>query len=279
MNEKNTTHNIMINEICLLIQKNPKITLTELASIFGMNSTYLQKLFSKLIGVSPKQYAVSVKQNNFKDLLTQDISITQAIYQSGHESNSRVYEKSNELLGMTPKQYKSGHYTKDIMLAIGECYLGSFLVAQTDKGICDVSLGNNPEKLIYEIQDRFKYANFIAGDKSFEDTVAKVVGLIENPKNNIDLPLDIIGTLFQQKVWQVLKNIPVGTTVSYQQLAEMVGSPKAVRAVASACARNNIAILIPCHRVVRTNGNLGGYRWGIEVKKQLLQQEKNNIHD
>lgn len=279
MSDKYTRHNLIVNEICVLIQKNPKITLKELAEIFNFHSTYVQKVFCKIIGLSPKQYALSVQKNSFKNLLDKNISITEAIYQSGHESNSRVYENSNTLLGMTPKQYKHGHYRKDIMLAVGECSLGSFLVAQTDKGICAVSLGDNPQKLINEIQDRFKQANFIVADKSFEDTVAKVVGIIENPKNTIELPLDIVGTVFQQKVYKILKNIPIGTTVSYQQLAEMIGSPKSVRAVASACAKNNIAILIPCHRVIRTNGELAGYRWGIELKKQLLQQEKEYIND
>lgn len=272
---KNTKHSFIVNNMCLLIKDNPKITLEQLSEILKLNSTYLQKLFSKITGLSPKEYALCVQENSFKNLLDTEMSITQAIYQSGHESNSRIYEKSNELLGMTPKEYKNGQYEKDIMLAVGECSLGSFLIAQTDKGICAISLGNNPQQLIEEIQTRFKKANFIAGNNIFEDTVAKVIGLIENPQNNIDLPLDIRGTMFQQKVYKTLKNIPVGTTVSYKQLAEMVGSPKAVRAVANACANNKIACLIPCHRVVRSNGNLAGYRWGIEIKEKLLQKEKN----
>lgn len=274
-------HIPLVNHILSLIYDNPKITLEELSAQTDISPAYIQKMCKEVTGLSPKEYASSLQYNHFVELLENNEStITQAIYDSGYESTSRVYEKSNQLLGMTPTQYKDKTYSQNIIVAIGECSLGSVLVAQTNKGICAINLGSSPESLMNELQDRFPKAQFLIGNKNFEDTVAKIIGLIEEPHKNIllDFPLDIQGTLFQKKVWKVLKEIPIGKTVTYSELAQMIDSPKSVRAVASACANNNIAILIPCHRVVRKGGDLAGYRWGIERKEKILNKEKGKNH-
>lgn len=268
-------HTSLVNHLINLIDKNPKITLKQLSEQTDISPFYIQKMFKENIGISPKEYASFIKKNQFITYLKENKSITEAIYASGYESTSRLYEKSNQLLGMTPSEYKEGIYNQKIMIAVGECSLGSILVAQTEKGICAISLGDNPEILIEEIQKRFPDAEFIGGNKVFEETVAKVIGFIEHPQNDTlsNLSLDIQGTVFQQKVWKTLKEIPMGQTVTYSELAYMIGSPQAIRAVASACANNKIAIAIPCHRVIRKGGNLAGYRWGIERKEELLKKE------
>jgi AraC family transcriptional regulator of adaptative response/methylated-DNA-[protein]-cysteine methyltransferase len=200
-------------------------------------------------------------------------SVTEAIYDAGFNSSGRFYEKSNELLGMTPTQYRAGGANEDIRFAVGQSTLGAILVASSKKGIAAILLGNNPDKLVRELQDRFPKAKLIGAEKDYEMLVAHVVGFIEAPGRSIDLPLDIRGTAFQQRVWRALQDIPVGKTVSYAELARRIGSPKAVRAVAGACAANNIAVAIPCHRVVRNDGSLSGYAWGVDRKRALIAKE------
>lgn len=200
-------------------------------------------------------------------------SVTEAIFEAGFNSSSRFYEKTNSVLGMTPTDFRHGGAKVDIRFAIGECSLGSILVAQSDRGICAILLGDDPDELARDLQDRFPNANFKGGEKEFEKLVAKVVGFVETPGIGFELPLDVRGTAFQQRVWQALRKIPAGTTVSYSELAERIGSPKAVRAVAGACAANKLAVAIPCHRVVRNDGGLSGYRWGVERKRTLLKRE------
>ena len=177
------------------------------------------------------------------------------------------------MLGMTAKNFRKGGTGEAIRFAVGECSLGSILVAASEKGVCAISLGDNPNKLGKDLQDRFPKAQLIGGDKHFERVVAKVVGFVEAPKLDLDLPLDVRGTAFQRRVWKALREIPAGSTASYTRIAERIGSPKAVRAVAGACAGNAIAVAIPCHRVLHTDGNLSGYRWGVERKRALLQKE------
>jgi len=174
---------------------------------------------------------------------------------------------------MTPTRFRSGGSGAAIRFAVGECSLGSILVAATDKGVCAILLGDKPEALVRELEDRFPKATLIGGDKDFEQWVAKVVGFVEAPALGLDLPLDVRGTAFQQRVWQALRKIPAGATVTYSQIAQRIGEPKAVRAVAHACASNAIAVAIPCHRVVRNDGALSGYRWGVERKRALLERE------
>lgn len=175
---------------------------------------------------------------------------------------------------MVLKQYRAGENIIDIYFAIGECSLGSVLVAQSELGICAIALGDDPSVLLNELQEQFSTAILIGGDANYEKIIAQVIGFIEHPTDNFNLPLDIRGTVFQQRVWQALQTIQPGETTSYSDLAQRIGSPKAARAVASACAANVLAVVIPCHRVVRNNGDLSGYRWGVERKRALLELEQ-----
>jgi AraC family transcriptional regulator of adaptative response/methylated-DNA-[protein]-cysteine methyltransferase len=199
--------------------------------------------------------------------------VTQAIYDAGFNSNSRFYEKSDQMLGMTPSRYRAGGVGARIRFALGECSLGSILVASSDKGICAILLGEDPNMLLRDLQDRFPRAKLIGGDAGFEELIAKVVGFVEAPALGLDLPLDVRGTAFQQRVWQALREIPVGSTASYLDIARRIGAPKSVRAVARACGANALAVAIPCHRVVKSDGGLSGYRWGVERKRALLTRE------
>jgi AraC family transcriptional regulator of adaptative response/methylated-DNA-[protein]-cysteine methyltransferase len=174
---------------------------------------------------------------------------------------------------MTPTDYRAGGTRAEIRFAVGECSLGAILVARSAKGVCAILLGSDPEKLVRDLQDRFPRANFIGADRGFEALVAKIVGFVEAPALGLDLPLDVRGTAFQQRVWQALRKIPAGSTASYSDIAERIGAPKSVRAVAQACAANAIALAIPCHRVIRRDGALSGYRWGVERKRALLERE------
>jgi AraC family transcriptional regulator of adaptative response/methylated-DNA-[protein]-cysteine methyltransferase len=201
-------------------------------------------------------------------------SVTEAIYDAGYNSSGRFYEKSKRLLGMTPTQFRTGGANEEINFALGQTTLGAILVASSKKGVVAILLGDDPEKLLRGLQDRFPRATLIGGDKEYEELVARVVGFIEAPKRSLNVPLDIRGTAFQQRVWRALQRISAGTTVSYADIARRIGSPSSVRAVAGACAANKIAIAIPCHRVVRTDGSLSGYAWGIDRKRQLIERER-----
>ena len=200
-------------------------------------------------------------------------TVTEAIYNAGYNSNGRFYETSHAVLGMTPSTYRAGGAQTDIRFAVGECSLGSILVATSERGICAILLGDDPDALARELQDQFPRANLIGGDAEFEQLVSKVVGFVESPALGLDLPLDVRGTAFQQRVWQVLRKIPAGSTASYTEIARTIGSPSSVRAVAQACGANTLAVAIPCHRVVRNDGALSGYRWGVERKRALLERE------
>ena len=199
--------------------------------------------------------------------------MTDAIYDAGFNSSGRFYETTNQVLGMTPTKFREGGSDTDIFFAIGKASLGSILVAQSNKGVCSILIGEDPEALIRDLQDRFPKANLIGDEAGYQELVAKVVGLIEQPGTSLDLPLDIRGTAFQQRVWNALQQIPPGTTATYTEIAKKIGMPKAVRAVAQACGANAIAVAIPCHRVIKNDGSLSGYRWGVDRKRALLERE------
>ena len=192
---------------------------------------------------------------------------------SGYNSSGRFYAQANQLLGMKPTEYRGGGANTEIRFAIGQCSLGAILVASSLRGLCAILLGDDPDALAGNLQDRFPRATLVGGDADFEQIVARVVGFVEAPRLGLELPLDVRGTAFQQRVWQALREIPPGTTASYTEVAQRIGAPKSARAVAQACAANPLAVAIPCHRVVRTDGALSGYRWGVERKHKLLQRE------
>jgi AraC family transcriptional regulator of adaptative response/methylated-DNA-[protein]-cysteine methyltransferase len=249
-------------------------SLDALAQQAGLSRFHFHRLFKAATGLTPKAYAAAHRQQRIKARLTEGETVTTAIYDAGFNASSRLYENAHAMLGMTPGAYRGGGANADIRFAIGQCSLGAILVAQSQRGICAITLGDDPDLLVRLLQDRFPKATLIGGDPAFERLVAQVVGLVEAPQHGLSLPLDVRGTAFQQRVWQALRAIPPGTTVSYAELAQRIGAPTAVRAVAGACAANAIAVAIPCHRVVRTDGNLSGYRWGVERKRALLERER-----
>lgn len=259
---------------CRLIEQAESApTLDELAQAVGVSAYHFHRVFKSMTGLTPRQYAAAQRAQRVRQALGEQASVTDAIYEAGYNSNGRFYEQSNQLLGMTPSRYRAGGADAVIHFALGQCSLGAILVAQSERGVCAIALGDDPDALLRDLQDRFPHAELIGGDSGFEQLVAKVVGFVEAPQLGLDLPLDVRGTAFQQRVWQALREIPAGSTVSYIELARRIGAPKAVRAVASACAANVLAVAIPCHRVVRNDGALSGYRWGVERKRALLDKE------
>lgn len=248
--------------------------LDELAAEVGMSPFHFHRLFKAETGLTPKAYASAYRARKLREeLSTATASITDAIYGAGFNSNSRFYEASGQLLGMRARDYRAGGAGAVIRFAIGQCSLGAILVAQSQRGICAILLGDDPDALAQELQDQFPKAQFIGGDSGFEQLVAQVVGFVEAPALGLQLPLDVQGTAFQERVWRALREIPPGATVSYTDIAARIGSPSAVRAVAQACGANHLAVAIPCHRVVRRNGDLAGYRWGVDRKRELLRRE------
>lgn len=265
----------LIAEACRLIQaadETPK--LDALAARIGMSPYDFHRQFKAITGLTPKQWAAAHRSRRMRAELTDHAtSVTEAIYGAGFRSSSRFYEQANEMLGMTPTAYKNGGQDAEIRFAVAQCSLGAILVAQSTKGVCAITMADDAPELVRDLQDRFPKANLIGGDASFENLVAHVVGFVEAPRLGLDLPLDIRGTAFQERVWQALRQIPPGQTASYAEIARRIGQPKAARAVARACGANPIAVAIPCHRVVGNDGALTGYRWGVERKKALLEKE------
>ncbi len=263
---------------CHLIEQAETLpNLEELAAQVGISAFHFHRIFKAETGLTPKAYASAFRARRLREELgesgTSGGTITDAIYSAGFNSNSRFYETSEARLGMRPRDYRDGGRNAEIHFAVGQCSLGAILVAQSQLGICAILLGDDPDKLVRDLQDRFPKARLLGGDDGFEQLIAQVVGFIEAPALGLNLPLDVRGTTFQERVWQALREIPPGTTVSYAEIAERIGSPTAVRAVAQACGANHIAVAIPCHRVVRRDGNISGYRWGAERKRELLQRE------
>lgn len=264
----------LVAHLCKLIETSEtSLSLSELAAVAGLSPYHLQRLFKAIVGVTPKAYAIAQRQQRLRDDLQKGRSVTQAIYDAGFSSSSQVYGGTTSMLGMAPSQYKAGATDVAIRFAIERSSLGWVLVAATDRGICAIDFGDTPETLTEQLQARFPKAQLQASDPAFSHWVAQVLALIETPDRGLDLPLDIQGTAFQQRVWQALQAIPPGITMSYTEVAKQIEHPTAVRAVAAACAANTLAVVIPCHRVVRSNGALSGYRWGIERKRALLERE------
>jgi AraC family transcriptional regulator, regulatory protein of adaptative response / methylated-DNA-[protein]-cysteine methyltransferase len=270
-------HAAKVAELCRFIEhaEQPP-TLEELAERAGTSVYHLHRVFKRVTGLTPKAYAAAHRAEKVRKELARSGTVIDAIYGAGYNSNGRFYGESNQVLGMTPTRYRAGGAGTRICFAIGECSLGAILVAQSDRGVCAILMGDDPDALARDLQDRFPQAELVGGDAAFEDLIAKVVGFVDAPRLGLDLPLDVRGTAFQQRVWRALRKIPSGKTVSYAELAKRIGAPKSVRAVAQACAANALAVAIPCHRVVRSDGGLSGYRWGVERKRALLEREAND---
>jgi AraC family transcriptional regulator of adaptative response/methylated-DNA-[protein]-cysteine methyltransferase len=267
-------HAAKIAEVCRFIEQSeepPRLAL--LARRAGLSAYYFHRVFKAITGLTPKEYSTAHRAKRVRSKLGKSGTVTEAIYDSGYNSNGRFYETSNEVLGMTPSNYRAGGATTQIRFAVGECSLGSILIAMSERGVCAILLGDDADELTRDLQDRFPRSDLIGGDREFEQLVSKVVGFVETPALGLDLPLDVRGTAFQQRVWQALRKIPAGATASYTDIAQRIGSPRSVRAVAQACGANALAVAIPCHRVVRNDGALSGYRWGVERKRMLLERE------
>ena len=264
----------LVAKACRIIEESEEEpSLENLAETVGRSPGYFHRIFKAATGVTPKEYAAAHRSKRVREGLASGNSVTEAIYDAGFNSSGRFYEKSTDMLGMTPSQYRAGGTNEEIKFAVGQTSLGAILVASSKKGVAAILLGNDPDELVRNLQDRFPKAHLIGADRNYEALVARVVAFVEKPGIGLSLPLDVRGTAFQQRVWRALQEIPVGETVSYAEIARRIGCPKAVRAVAGACAENKLAVAIPCHRVVRIDGSLSGYAWGVERKRILLDRE------
>ena len=267
---------IIVAKSCRVIEASdtPPL-LAALAEAAELSPSYFQRLFKAQTGVTPHAYAARHRAERVKAGLGQAASVTEAIHEAGYGSNGRFYAASNALLGMTPTRYRSGGVKEVLRFAVGQCSLGAILVASSVRGVAAILIGDDPDALARDLQDRFPRAQLAGGDAAYEALVAQVVGAVDAPRIGLNLPLDIRGTAFQQRVWQALRDVPAGSTITYAEIAARIGAPAAVRAVAGACAANPLAVAIPCHRVVRRDGALSGYRWGVERKRELIKKEAN----
>lgn len=265
----------MVVKACRLMEESVDIPSAEqLADAASMSKFHFQRVFKLITGLTPRSYATGVQAQRLRDGLQSAESVTDAMYEAGFSSSGRFYEASSDMLGMKPGEHRQKGRHQVIRFAVGQSNLGAVLVAATDVGLCCILLGDEPDALVVDLQRRFANAELVGADDAFEEWVALVVGFVETPKLGLDLPLDVQGTAFQQRVWQALRQIPLGSTASYTEIAKAVGAPKSARAIAQACGANPLAVAIPCHRVVRSDGNLSGYRWGIERKRALLDRER-----
>lgn len=257
------------------------LSLNELASVSNLSPHHFHRVFKSVTGVTPKEYQKAIQQTRVRDALSKSRTVTEAIYEAGFNSSGRFYASSTAILGMTPQRFKKGGVNEEICYALVSCSMGLMMFAATRRGVCSIEFGDHGDSLTQQLHERFPRAMFLPGDKTFRIWLSRILKYLDQSghhpgewqKKLLDLPLDIQGTLFQQQVWKALRDIPAGETLSYSQVAQKIGKPKAIRAVASACASNAIAILIPCHRVVRQSGELSGYRWGVTRKAELLRRE------
>jgi AraC family transcriptional regulator of adaptative response/methylated-DNA-[protein]-cysteine methyltransferase len=245
-----------------------------LAGKLDVTPSALRRAFQQVTGLAPRDLADALRLNRFKSLLRAGRNITDALYETGYGSSSRVYERSDAQLGMTPAAYQKGGKGMKLEYTIAKSPMGKVLVAGTEKGVSAVYLGEAEHKLIGELREEYPHAEIAPAKESYQRWVAEIVRQIEGKPSSLELPLDVQGTAFQRRVWQELQRIPRGTTRTYTQVAQALGQPKAVRAVARACATNPVSIVVPCHRVIRGDGNLAGYRWGLSRKEQLLNAER-----
>jgi AraC family transcriptional regulator, regulatory protein of adaptative response / methylated-DNA-[protein]-cysteine methyltransferase len=250
------------------------LSLAELAGTVGLSPFYFQRQFKRIVGVTPKQYAMEKRKQRIQANLQAGEPVTNALYDAGYSSSAPFYNQARQTLGMTPSTYKNGGSGARIHYAIHETRLGWLLVAVTAAGVCAIEFGDSQPQLEASLHTRFPQAEIIPGGSEFDGWVQRILAFLDRPSQALDLPVDVRGTAFQHQVWQALRQIPLGETISYTELARRVGRPKAVRAVARACAVNQVAVVIPCHRVVGASGSLTGYRWGIERKRWLIERER-----
>lgn len=251
----------------------PALALAQLAAQAGLSASHFHRIFKAHTGLTPKAYAQAQRGQALREGLARGASVTEALHAAGYPSASRFYAQAPALLGMAPRAFRAGGVREQLRLALGRCSLGAIAVAASAQGVCAIVLGDDPQALVHDLQRRFAQAQWVAGDAQFAQWVAQALALVEAPHTGVELPLDVRGTAFQERVWQALRALAPGSTVSYQALAARIGAPGAARAVAGACAANALAVAIPCHRVVRSDGALSGYRWGVERKRALLERE------
>ncbi len=250
------------------------LSLSELAANAGLSPFHFHRSFRRITGLTPKAYAKARQAQRLRAALPRRTTVTEALYEAGFNSSGRFYSESSGILGMSPSQFQRGAKDEIIRFATGLCSLGSVLAAASARGICAILIGDRPDSLTTELKSLFPHARLMPGDSAFQKTLAKVIRMIEEPEAGRNLPLDIRGTAFQQRVWRALRDIPLGQTATYVEIARKVGAPKASRAVGRACASNILAVAVPCHRVIRGDGNLASYRWGAERKKSLIERER-----
>lgn len=266
----------LMKEVCRFIEQHldEPVTLERLSEEFGQSPFHLQRTFKKALGISPKAYADSCRMGALKNNLRAGHNVTRAMYDAGYGSSSRLYERTASQLGMTPDKYRRGAIAASIRYSFADSPLGRLLVAATEKGICSIQFGPSEEELVEGLKREFPFAMRKRDDEAMRPWTTALVQQLQGHELNHALPLDIQATAFQKRVWSYLQTLPLGTTQSYSQVAKGIGQPSAVRAVARACARNPVAIAVPCHRVIREDGGLGGYRWGIRRKRALLAMER-----
>ena len=266
----------MVQRVCRVLNSNDSETvkLAELATHAGVSVFHLQRTFKRVMGISPRQYVAARRIDNFKTLVRKGDSVTTALYDSGFNSSRRLYEHAAEELGMTPATYSRGGRGVHINYTIVSSSMGRLLVAMTDRGVCAVRMGDSDSELEKDLREEFPQAQITRADSALRDPVQKILNHLDNNEPRLDLPIDVRSTAFQRQVWEKLRAIPYGQTVSYGDVAKALGKPGAVRAVGRACATNPVALVIPCHRVVREDKSLGGYRWGLERKKKLIESER-----
>lgn len=265
----------LMQRVCRAIENSDEeLSLNQLADHFALSPYHLQRTFKRIIGVSPKQYATALRTQRLKEELRNCSDVTSATYHAGFGSSSALAEQSHTLLGMTPTRYRNNGQQASIRYTVRPCSLGWLLAAATDRGLCAVRLGDSPEALEATLHNEFAAAEITRQDHDFADWVDAILNYLQGEQPHLNLPIDVRATAFQQRVWKELQAIPYGETRSYAQVAKSIDNPNAVRAVARACASNSVALVVPCHRVVRGDGELGGYRWGMERKRELLEMER-----